>query len=356
MRFRANIEHVQTFQRIIQAIEKLQKRCIVRFTETEMHIICNAETEDGVQVWSRIKVVRLLRLLDIFETRNDQDLVQDSLFSDYRIASNANNEINLSLSPEALSQALRSAASSSDIVMKLLKKDGHAVLTFEIVLALGSGGLGGFGSTGGGGGGSRKASIAHDVLIDLLKPTDVRRLKEPLCPEPDIHFLLPPLQKLRTIVERMRSMADVLCVQANHRGGLRLSVESDQVRVQTQWSKCIIPNLASDPTGSQQQQQRSQSLTQSQTINAQDSDLSRTDDPDPDTDPEPEKDANQWYSVHLSIRAFLKFLSSHVVSTTTIACICEDHCMILYVYIGEVQDAGGVLTFWIPARLSGADY
>ncbi|KAL5485879.1 HUS1 [Sanghuangporus weigelae] len=305
MRFRANIEHVQTFQRIIQAIEKLQKRCIVRFTETEMHVICNEETEDGVQ---------------------------DSLFSDYRIQSNANNEISLSLSPEALSQALRSAASSSDVVMKLAKKHAHAVLTFEIILALGSGGLSGFGSTGmggggGGGGGSRKASVAHDVLIDMLKPADMRRLKEPLCPEPDIHILLPPLQKLRTIVERMRSMADVLCVQANHRGGLRLSVESDQVRVQTQWSKCIIPNLGSD--------------------------RSHTDDPDPD--PEPEKDANQWFSVHLSIRAFLKFLSSHVVSTTTIACICEDHCMILYVYIGEVQDAGGVLTFWIPARLSGVD-
>ncbi|KAL5526705.1 HUS1 [Sanghuangporus sanghuang] len=326
MRFRANIEHVQTFQRIIQAIEKLQKRCIVRFTETEMHIICNAETEDGVQ---------------------------DSLFSDYHIQSNANNEISLSLSPEVLSQALRSAASSSDVVMKLSKKDGHPVLTFEILLALGSGGLSGFGSTGmggggGGGGGSRKASVAHVVLIDMLKPADMRRLKEPLCPEPDIHILLPPLQKLRTIVERMRSMADVLCVQANRRGGLRLSVESDQVRVQTQWSKCIIPNLASDPTGSQQRQ----SQTQSQTINAQDSDRSHTDDPDP----EPEKDADQWFSVHLSIRAFLKFLSSHVVSTTTIACICEDHCMILYVYIGEVQDAGGVLTFWIPARLSGADY
>ncbi|KAL5525912.1 hypothetical protein ACEPAG_7250 [Sanghuangporus baumii] len=329
MRFRTNIEHVQTFQRIIQAIEKLQKRCIVRLAETEMHIICNEETEDGVQ---------------------------DSLFSDYRIQSNANNQISLGVSPEALSQALRSAASSSDVVMKLTKKHAHAVLTFEIVLALGSGGLSGFGSTGmgGGGGGSRKASVSHDVLIDLLKPTDMRRLKEPLCPEPDIHILLPPLQKLRTIVERMRSMADVLRVQANHRGGLRLSVESDQVRVQTQWSKCIIPNLASDPTGSQQQQQQQPSQTQSQTINAQDSDRSHTD--DPDSDLEPEKDADRWFSVHLSIRAFLKFLSSHVVSTTTIACICEDHCMILYVYIGEVHDAGGVLTFWIPARLSGADY
>ena len=37
---------------ILQAVEKLQKRCIMRFTETEMHIICNEESEDGVQVWS----------------------------------------------------------------------------------------------------------------------------------------------------------------------------------------------------------------------------------------------------------------------------------------------------------------
>lgn len=29
--------------------------------------------------------------------------------------------------------------------------------------------------------------------------------------------------------------------------------------------------------------------------------------------------------------------------------------MILYVYIGEVADAGGVLTFYIPARLNGSE-
>jgi HUS1 checkpoint protein len=36
-----------------------------------------------------------------------------------------------------------------------------------------------------------------------------------------------------------------------------------------------------------------------------------------------------------------------------IACagICENHCLIMYVYIGEVDDAGGVLTFYIPAIL-----
>jgi HUS1 checkpoint protein len=35
--------------------------------------------------------------------------------------------------------------------------------------------------------------------------------------------------------------------------------------------------------------------------------------------------------------------------------ICENHCMILYVYIGAAGDTGGVLTFYIPARLSGVE-
>ena len=70
----------------------------------------------------------------------------------------------------------------------------------------------------------------------------------------------------------------------------------------------------------------------------------------------------------ISIKSFVKFLNSHVLSSTTIACevlrvavgvdvlmlsigICQGHCVILYVYIGDVADAGGVLTFYIPAHI-----
>ena len=77
------------------------------------------------------------------------------------------------------------------------------------------------------------------------------------------------------------------------------------------------------------------------------------------------------HGVLVSHKCLLKFLNSHVVSTTTIACksdivysfailspsphwsgigICENHCVILYVYIGNVADAGGVLTYYIPAK------
>lgn len=100
-----------------------------------------------------------------------------SLFTDYRIQSNAENEITLSISPEALLLALKSAAnppplsSPPEIVMKLAKKNDQAVLSFEISGAMASG---------------RKVRVGHDVRIDVLKPSDVKKLTEPMCPEPDV--------------------------------------------------------------------------------------------------------------------------------------------------------------------------
>jgi hypothetical protein len=37
----------------------------------------------------------------------------------------------------------------------------------------------------------RKVRVAHDVRIDVMRPTDVDKLHEPLCPEPDVgaHFI-----------------------------------------------------------------------------------------------------------------------------------------------------------------------
>lgn len=92
----------------------------------------------------------------------------------------------------------------------------------------------------------------------------VERLKEPMCPQPDVfelflsyhamcsdnrtsiqtHILLPPLNKLRTIVDRLRPMADVLTVSANNNGGLRLSINTDPVQVDTDWTNCTHPKMS----------------------------------------------------------------------------------------------------------------
>jgi len=315
MRFRANVEDVGSFfskcskkvlrnaiwdvldfrAEITQAIEKLQKRCIIKFTESHMHIICNHDaSEGGVQVWSQVKV--------------------QSLFRDYRIQSNSNNEITFLISPEALLLALRSAwnpsslESTPETVMKLAKKNDQAVLSFDISGSMSSG---------------RLVRVGHDVRIEVMKPSDVKRLSEPMCPEPDVHILLPPLQKLRTIVERLRPLSDVIAVRCNNNGKLEISVQTEGVRVDTQWSGCTNPKMAQE--GASQNAEAGGEIEK----------------PDPD----------QLFCVLISIKSFIKFLNSHVLSSTTIACICQGHCVILYVYIGDFADAGGVLTFYIPAHI-----
>lgn len=145
--------------------------------------------------------------------------------------------------------------------MRLAKKNGRAVLCFDIGLSF-SGCLIG-------GGAGKKSRMEHNVLIEVLRPSDMEKLKEPLCPEPDvsrldllhiemalmqhleIHILLPPLAKLRTVSERMRSMSDVLAIHAKHgeldnvsggrNGALRFSIDTDDVSVETQWTGITIP-------------------------------------------------------------------------------------------------------------------
>jgi HUS1 checkpoint protein len=91
---------------------------------------------------------------------------------------------------------------------------------------------------------------------------------------------------------------------------------------------------------------------------------------DDDDEEERERpDPNKLFSVLVHTRSFLKFLNAHTVSKTTIACktdsyitpfhadrvdlegICQGHCLILFVYIGDSADVGGVLTFYIPSVL-----
>jgi HUS1 checkpoint protein len=165
----------------------------------------------------------------------------------------------MSLSSEALFAALKSASSSAasasstaydtdEVVMKLAKKSNQALLSFEIN-----------GSTRGG----RRVRVSHDVKIEVMRPSEVQKLAEPLCPEPDvrhcfyfsnfcshsfipvtcqIHILLPPLHKLRTVVDRLRIMSDVLGVRANYNGCLRLSINTETVKVDTEWKNCTIPS------------------------------------------------------------------------------------------------------------------
>lgn len=74
------------------------------------------------------------------------------------------------ITSEPLVQALKSASTSPEVIMKLAKKNNLAVLSFEIAVQTRQ---------------NKKASVTQDVKIEVMSTADVENLKEPMCPEPD---------------------------------------------------------------------------------------------------------------------------------------------------------------------------
>jgi HUS1 checkpoint protein len=177
---------------------------------------------------------------------------QPTLFSDYRVQSNANNEITIVLATEPLLHVLKSATSSPEVVTKLAKRNGVPCLSFDLSLQSKQG---------------KEVKITHDVKIMVMKPAEVELIKEPLCPAPDVsgptttssnlehclltentvyaqvHIILPPLQKVRTVVDRMRSLSDVVGISANRTGQLKLSIQTQRIKADTVWSNLTNPEV-----------------------------------------------------------------------------------------------------------------
>ncbi|KAL7413406.1 cell cycle checkpoint [Mrakia frigida] len=297
MRFRASVSEVSTFVQIVKSVSRLSQKCIMRFGEEKMHLICHDATEGGVQVWSQVKVT--------------------TLFTAYRIESNQNNEIHLSTSISDLLSVLNSASAmqgKGEVVVKLAKRpvgeQGHLkpVLIWEI---------GGDTKRG------RPPRLIHEHHIKVLKPNEIELLREPLCPEPDIHILLPPLATVRTVTEHLAKLSPHLTISANMGGKLTFKAgqnEAKGVEVETEWGGLKVPSVVnSSGDGSQQQQ------------------------------PERSEDPSHFFSTQVSVKSLLRFLHAHSIMGSTVACICEGHSLIMYLYIGEHEEHGGVLTFFIPA-------
>ncbi|CAD6909898.1 unnamed protein product [Tilletia controversa] len=153
--------------------------------------------------------------------------------------------------------------------------------------------------------------VVQDVLIRILKPAELDRLREPLCPSADVHITLPPLLKLRTVCDRMRALADVVHVSANRQGKFKLKIQEDEITMETCWRNLQHPEM-------------------------------------PMAANEIEPPEELFRGVALELKSVARFLGSYVVETTTIACICKDHCAIFYVYIGDMQKGKGVMSFFVP--------
>jgi HUS1 checkpoint protein len=126
--------------------------------------------------------------------------------------------------------------------------------------------------------------------------------------------MLPPLAKMRAIVERMRSLSDVIAVRANSSGRLQLSASTEVVKADITWTNCSHPRIGSVICFTV----RAYAFLSYLLSPATDG-VSQANGGDEDEERE-RPDPNKLFSVLVHTRSFLKFLNAHSVSKTTIAC------------------------------------
>lgn len=97
-----------------------------------------------------------------------------------------------------------------------------------------------------------------------MRPAEMDKLREPLCPEPDVRsssfsqnynnfyndcatsqvqILLPSLVKLRTVVERLRAHSDIIALRANNAGQLQICASTEVVRLNVTWNGLKNPPI-----------------------------------------------------------------------------------------------------------------
>ncbi|KAJ1547563.1 hypothetical protein HK096_002373 [Nowakowskiella sp. JEL0078] len=306
MRFRTKITNTPVFVPLVQSLEKISKLWILRLTPRKIHTIIpknsssNSAENGHIQVWGEINV--------------------DSIFDEYTLTSNNNNEICLELNGENFARALKSsiptgnlssgqASWTSGVDMRLSTIDKQPVLIISLT---------GHSRAGG------DVDLIQYVPVRVLSVSEQEELKEPLIADPQArkyHEYLLFFLKLSGKQERMKAMSGFLTVSANLNGQLVLKIKTDKVRVETTYIGLTNPEIAQTQVGDSQHANRN-------------------------------RDPLQFAEVRVDIKDFLRFVHSHQMNpVTVVCCILEGFGLAFYVFLGtDGEDTAGTLVYYIPQR------
>lgn len=214
MRLRGRFKDPITFLRVVQTLSRLSSRCILRFSPDEIVAVVprSAESSEAYAVFDKIALV----------------------FSEYRVESNSDNQVNVEIVTELLCDALKRMASMSDVTMKLAKQGAQALLNFDVVNRQND---------------SREVAILHSIPITVRKPRDMAGIRTPdeaAKDREDMYEVIssfPDLGEIRIVADRMRMMDPTnerITVASNRSGELRLAISSDEVKVATEWKGLML--------------------------------------------------------------------------------------------------------------------
>ncbi|KAI4693944.1 uncharacterized protein J4E84_002520 [Alternaria hordeiaustralica] len=248
MRFKASIQNINTFTKLTASLNSLGPLAWVKLSEEQ--VCFTIIPEQGTQVWAVLSI--------------------DSIFETISVQSAANNVINLEVPLTSLNRALKSALNATSAQIRLTKKDNLPMLALTIVTTTSSNTYSAFPAATANnddgfdaafdnefGGGNRETIVTQEIPVRVLAPDTVAHLHEPVCREPDVHIILPPLMQLKSISDRFTklALADTkastattasrtrLEVAANMHGCLRMRIRSDAMNISSIWTDLSNPEL-----------------------------------------------------------------------------------------------------------------
>ncbi|KAF2840283.1 Hus1-like protein [Patellaria atrata CBS 101060] len=335
MRFKADVQNINTFYKLVSALTSIGSICWVRLSLDDIRF--TIIPEQGSQVWAVLSI--------------------NTVFDQYTIVSQADNVINLEIPIGQLTAALKSALNAVAAELRLTKVGNQPILCLKITSLSGSSGT--FGSSfndqfdGDGqtvdlqttGNTDRTHEINQQIPIRVLSPETVANIHEPRCPDPDVHIQLPNLKALKSISDQFTQIAirdtvsrsgrqnrPIINFEANMHGCLRLSVVTDPQNISCLWTELSNPEL--DPTqveGGEEGIANHPSTIMKQKGSADG------------------KSLEGWASVRIDGKDLSKVLSIGKLSGRVIACVCDKHAIVLYVYLQseEEEEDSSVLTYYI---------
>ncbi|GCB71177.1 checkpoint protein HUS1 isoform X1 [Scyliorhinus torazame] len=218
MKFRGKIVDVgclNNFTRVVNTISKLTKSCILRLTNDRLYFILSDKVASGgVAMWCQI--------------------FQGNFFDEFQIegVSEEHNEIYLELMPENLSRSLKTAQNAKTVKIKLTMKHCPCI-TIAVELPSLS---------------SHSRIVTHDIPVSIIPRKLWNDFEEPSVPDFDVSIYLPVLKIMKSVVERMKNLANHVVIEANQNGEMNLKIDTDLVSVTTHFKDLGNPPWVEEGT------------------------------------------------------------------------------------------------------------
>ncbi|KRY00460.1 Checkpoint protein HUS1 [Trichinella pseudospiralis] len=300
----SNTGSIENFTRLISAISKLSKECIIRIVKDKLYITKKDFVQDAGQKFLC-------------------DLNLESFFTEFRMEgwSADNNEIYLQLSTELLLQALKTGTLAKSLKIRLTKKV-IPYLTLEIKLPTIT---------------ACNRLVTHDIPVTILLPRLwPEKLFENWSLDADLKLLLPPVRTVHKVVAGMKHINNYIMIAGSNGGELTLKVETDEVSVASCFPSFVQPSthITGDCTALNKTIMSNQLSGQGSSATS-----------NIDLVPASRGDGSVTYSTRIDIRWLLAFLSSQLSSQGNISLSIMDGQMVYF----TVNCDDYLLHYYIPA-------